>query len=653
MSRRSLRPLFLLVALPALIAAWAYTSCPLAVRVIDAETGQPVGAASVEVRGRKLSSESGGEFRLTGLRELGPICVQAPGYRELTATLGLASVALAGDGQVFALEPTELEVRVAEAASGRPIPGATVRVGQQEAPTDADGRCLIKRVKPGDAITALAPDRLPSEPIPYEGQATQDISLSFLPVTVKVCDLCTGQPIAGALVTGAGQPRMSDAEGTVSLTPIEAPARLEISREGYSPARGEVRPGGSLALELVPEAVSGVVRDTAGRPIAQALVLARVPGEPEPRVAYTDADGIYRLEGLRPGTTLVVRKAGFRRLERPLDTDSCHHAQLEPFVAKGIYLAFHMLTPQYGAELQRNLELVDRTELNAIVIEIKTETGYLGFEPKLALAREIGAGSTDVIDVRALLADCRRRGIYTIARIPVFEDDLLAMQRPEWAIHRPDGSIWRAAGGRAWVDPFRQEVWDYNVAIAGEAVELGFDEVQFDYVRFPSDGTVWDCRYVRPSTAQTRVEAITGFIAHARRELDRTGAFLSVDLFGLTTFDPEEKGIGQLIERIAPHVDYVSPMLYPSTYLRGMLDLDDPWRTPYEVVRRSLQAAHQRTPALIRPWLQHFDDYHGLGITYGVEEVRLQKQAAADGGSWGWLFWNILGEYDPAAFEGE
>ncbi len=653
MFRRSIRPLFLLVALPALIAAWTYTSCPLVVRVIDAETGQPVAGARLAIRGRQLSSDPGGELRLAGLRELGPVAIEAPGYRELSAALGLRSVAVAGDGQVLALDPTELEVRVIEAASGRPIPRATVRVGGQEAQTDAEGRCLVKRVKAGDAIAALAPERVPSEPIPYEGQATQDIALSFLPVTVRVCDLCTGRPIAGALVSGAGQPGLSDSEGKVSLTPAEAPARLEVSREGYGAAGGEVRPGGSLELQLVPEAVSGAVRDPAGQPLAQALVLARVPGEPEPRVTYTDDDGIYRLEGLRPGTTLVVRKAGFRRLERPLGADACHHIQLEPFVAKGIYLAFHMLTPQYSAALQRNLELVDRTELNAIVIEIKTETGYLGFQPKLALAREIGAGETDVIDVRALLADCQRRGIYTIARIPVFEDDLLATQRPEWAIHRPDGSIWRAAGGRAWVDPFRQEVWDYNIAIAREAVELGFDEVQFDYIRFPSDGTVWDCRYVRPSTAQTRVEAITGFIAHARRELDRTGAFLSVDLFGLTTFDPEEKGIGQLIERIAPHVDYVSPMLYPSTYLRGMLDLDDPWRMPYEVVKRSLLAAHQRTPALIRPWLQHFDDYHGLGITYGVEEVRAQKQAAADGGSWGWLFWNILGEYDPAAFEGE
>jgi hypothetical protein len=405
-------------------------------------------------------------------------------------------------------------------------------------------------------------------------------------------------------------------------------------------------------LDLAPAAVSGIVRNRAGEPLANALVLARAPDQ-EPRLTYSNARGEYRLDDVPAEASLIVRKAGYRRVERQAGSAPCSDPVLDPFVAKGIYLAFHLLTPAYQGQLQSDLDLVDRTELNAIVIEIKSETGYLGFQPQLPLARDIGAGVEDVIDIRQLLADCRRRGIYTIARIPVFEDDLLATQRPEWAVHRPDGSVWRAAGGRAWVDPFRREVWDYNVAIAREAVELGFDEIQLDYVRFPSDGAVGQCRYSRESTAQSRVEAVSSFLAYARGELDKTGVFLSADLFGLTTFDTEEKGIGQLLDAIGPHLDYVSPMAYPSTYLPGMLDLDDPWRSPYEVVKLSLIAARKKTTTLIRPWLQHFDDYHGLDITYGLPELRQQKQGALEGGSHGWLFWNILGQYDPAAFDPE
>ena len=652
MCKRAWWPLLLLVGLLVAVVAWFSLACSLHGQVADAETGGPLVGVALTVAGQAVQSDGQGAFQVRGVRGLPVVQAEAPGFEPLRGALLPAGTLLWGQALMVRLEPDAVAGTALDAVSGRPVAGATVRAGEQEVQTDALGHYLVKRIPRGVTITAQAPYYRQSEPLRYEGQAALDIPLTLQPVTVTVRDLCLGQPVVGAVVTAGGETRQSDGRGQVSFPRLAPLTPIRAVGPGYQEARGQVSPGDALTLRLAPWALCGTVRGQDGLPLADALVLAETPGR-EPQLTRTDARGEYRLQDVPANATLVIRKAGYRRLVRPLGQGPCSDFQLEPFVAKGIYCAFHLLTPGYEAQLRANLDLIDHTELNAIVLEIKSEPGYVAFQPQLPLARAIGAGSSEVIDLRALLAECERRGIYTIARMAVFEDDLLATSHPEWAVHRPDGSVWRAAGGRAWVDPFRREVWDYNIGLAREAVALGFDEIQLDYVRFPSDGDVGQCRYLRESTATSRVETISAFVAYARKELDESGAFLSADLFGLTTFDPEEKGIGQIMERIAPSLDYVSPMVYPSTYLVGMLGLSDPWRQPYDVVKRSLDAAHRKTSTLIRPWLQHYDDYHGLGITYGLKELQAQKQAARDGGSWGWLWWNILGQYDPALFERE
>ena len=650
MLRRALYSLLILAGLVIAAAGWFSFAWTLEGTAVDAETGRPLQGVVVSGAGWDTLSDAGGRFSLRGLR--GPLMVRAglPGYRSLSRLLSVADLFGLRGPVTLRLEPVELCGTVVDASTRAPIAGAIVAVGESQVRTDEQGRYTARRLLPGTELRARATYYRESEPARYHGQEAQHFALQLLPATVTVRDLCSREPLPGVDVTAGEVTLQSDAQGALSFPRLAPRTEVRATHPGYQEARAQASPGEHLVLDLRPSPLRGTVRSHDGRPLPGALVLARIPGQ-APQLTYTNAAGEYVLENAPAGATLIVRQAGYRRLERLLDHERCHDVQLEPHVVKGIYLAFHLLRPANQATIQANLELVDRSELNAIVIEIKTETGYLGFQPRLAVAREIGAGFDDVIDVRALLADCKRRGVYTIARIPIFEDDLLATKKPEWAIHRSNGAVWRAAGGRAWTDPFRREVWDYNVGIASEAVELGFDEVQFDYVRFPSDGSIRDCRYARESTAESRVEAISEFVAYARQEIDKTGAFFSIDLFGLTTFDTSEQGIGQLLEKVAPHVDYLSPMVYPSTYLPGMLDLRDPWRSPYEVVKLSMIEARKRTSTLIRPWLQHYDDYHGVGITYGLREYGLQKQAAAEGGAHGWLFWNILGEYDPAAFE--
>ena len=222
--------------------------------------------------------------------------------------------------------------------------------------------------------------------------------------------------------------------------------------------------------------------------------------------------------------------------------------------------------------------------------------------------------------------------------------------KPEWAIHRENGELWRDLEELCWVDPFRKEVWDYNLGIAKEVIELGFDEVQFDYLRFPSDGEYWDTVYIEERSFETRVRAMRDFCQYAHEQLEPTGAFYSADLFGLTVWvdRDEDMGIGQRVEDIAPYFDYLSPMVYPSTFRGVSFAFGDPLLHPYDVVYQSSLKALERTDTLVRPWIQHYSLY---GIIYGPKEMLAQKQATIDAGTSGWLFWNSGGVYDESVFE--
>ena len=298
------------------------------------------------------------------------------------------------------------------------------------------------------------------------------------------------------------------------------------------------------------------------------------------------------------------------------------------------------------------MDLVDRTELNGIVLDVKGDRAWLAYPSELPVAIEIDAyaNELDLMDLNEFLRLCQEREIYTIARIVVFKDNVLAQGKPEWAIHREDGELWRDLEELCWVDHFRVEVWDYNVGIAQEVIALGFDEVQFDYLRFPSDGEYWDTVYLEERSFETRIRAMREFSQYVHQKLEPTGAFYSADIFGLTVWTSPEQdmGIGQRIDDIAPYFDYLSPMVYPSTFAKGSLGFQNPALHPYDVVHSSCLKAIERTDTKIRPWLQHFSLY---GVTYDTEEMLAQKKASEDSGTSGWLFWNAGAKYDEGIFE--
>jgi hypothetical protein len=414
--------------------------------------------------------------------------------------------------------------------------------------------------------------------------------------------------------------------------------------------RNLVLPRARLVLALVAVAVGAapvagdegrVVDRATAKPIAGAVVTV---GDD---IATTDALGGFRVRG--DGEVLRVRAVGYRRAAVPAAARGASPLEiaLEPFRPKALYLSFYGIGSRPLRE--QALELVERTELNALVIDVKGDNGKIPYRSAVALASGVGAqGPTTIPDVEELMRSLRERGIYTVARIVVFKDLPLASARPELAVKTAGGAVWRDRERLAWTDPFRDEVRDYNVAIAVEAARHGFDEVQFDYVRFPdTKGLV----YARPSTRQSRIAAIDDFLVAARAQLASYNVFLSADIFGYVCWNVDDTAIGQRIEELAPLVDYLSPMLYPSSFQFGIPGYRHPVAHPYEIVRLSLERGRARTgldPLRFRPWLQAFKDYAFDRRPFGAEEIRAQIAAAEDFGAGGWMLWNPHNVY-PAA----
>jgi hypothetical protein len=285
--------------------------------------------------------------------------------------------------------------------------------------------------------------------------------------------------------------------------------------------------------------------------------------------------------------------------------------------------------------------------LNTLELDVKDENGRVGFVPSaVPLARRIGAAGP-FYKARRAARLAHARGVYLIGRVVTFEDPVLSEKRPGMAIHTSDGSLWHTNGGLGWTNPYDRRVWKYNVDLGEAAVKAGFDEIQFDYVRFPSDGDLSIIRYpgVHP---QPMAWTIPAFVQYAAHRLHPLGARVSVDVFGLSA--THDLGIGQLPRRVSRYVDAVYPMVYPSHFNPGEYNLSDPNAVPGETVSHSLldfQTALEGRKARLVPWLQDFS----LGRTYTLDDVRAQVQAARLRHANGFLLWNAEGLYNAPALQ--
>jgi hypothetical protein len=362
------------------------------------------------------------------------------------------------------------------------------------------------------------------------------------------------------------------------------------------------------------------------------------------RVVRTDRDGRFEISG--SGDAIGFRAHGYVRRWVPVAglADGSGDVELGAFRPKGLYLSFYGVGNRQLRESA--LRLIKERGLNAMVIDVKGDRGMIPYKSSVALARQAGAQKLITIhDPAALIDRLHRDHLYVVARIVVFKDNLLATARPELAVKRIDGAIYRDREQLAWTDPFNREVWNYNIAIAVEAARLGFDEIQVDYVRFPDASGL---AYSAANTMANRLAAVTGFLAEARRQLAPYNVFLAADIFGYVMWNRDDTHIGQRLEELAQVVDYISPMLYPSCFKYGIPGYPNPVAHPYQIVYRSLQNGRERTgiaPIRFRPWLQGFRDYAFDRRHYGDAEIGAQIKAAEDFGTNGWMLWNPRNVY--------
>lgn len=309
-------------------------------------------------------------------------------------------------------------------------------------------------------------------------------------------------------------------------------------------------------------------------------------------------------------------------------------------------------TPSWREKLAK---LIDETELNAVVIDIKDYTGTIAYRPEHPALQNIQGTGCRAGDMKAFLANLHARGIYTIARVTVFQDPYYTKAHPELAVKRKsDGGVWKDRKGLSFIDVSAKPFWDYIVTLSHDAYAQGFDEINFDYIRFPSDGDMKDIAFPWTGTT-TKAVALERFFEFLEREVKPSGAVISADLFGMTTTNTDDLNIGQLLEPALRHFDYVSPMVYPSHYPPQFNGWANPNQHVYDVVKFSMSRAVVRahaastTPLKLRPWLQDFD----YGGNYDVAEVRAQIQATYDSGLTSWMLWDPRNIYTKEALNQE
>ena len=315
------------------------------------------------------------------------------------------------------------------------------------------------------------------------------------------------------------------------------------------------------------------------------------------------------------------------------------------------------------------INFIKKNNLNAIVIDIKDFSGYVAYNIKNSEVEKYGAKEIRIPKINSLLKKLHDENIYVIARITIFQDPVLAKARPDLAIHSKEkGGLWLDHKKLAWIDPASKEAWDYNIAIAKDAAERGFDELNFDYIRFASDGNLDDMSFPVWDGKTPKNAVIKEFFKELREQL--ADKKISADIFGLVTVNYGDMGIGQSLEDIFPYFDYISPMVYPSHYAKGFLGYKNPAKYPYEVIKYSMESAIARLIAnrkaqsvststisdsrfalssKLRPWLQDFD----LGADYDAAMVKKQIQALYDAASStpevinGFLLWDPKNIYTP------
>jgi hypothetical protein len=666
-------------ALATLLAACGGPEIPLNGTVIDAYTGKPVPAATINLGGAQLSTDAGGKYQVAQWSEKDTLQVAANGYESVSIVLAqqpqLAKPTPPAMTLDAKLRPNTLGGAITDAYSGQPLAGALIKAGATiSATTAADGRYTLVGVPESFTLTISAADH---EPVTQDVKQKVTFDTALRPNTLVgvVTDRYSNQPVAGATVkVGDTLSASTGADGKYRLAGVPANATVQFSADGYAGLTQPLEKMTSLDAVLRPDVLKGTLVDGAtGKPIKNATVMSlSTLGSDAIATKRIDnsSDGTFQLDGLPEQGFIQVLAPGYRKAQIEVKPGSVPSTiKLEPFFSKSLYVTAAVASNH--DLLMKFFDMIDRTELNAIVIDLKSDLrddlGLIYYDSQVPIVKELKT-ARPIMNLPEILAEAKKRGIYTIARVAIFShDNQLAEAKPEWAAQdRVNGGVFADYPGPGihydWLDPWNRNVWDYNIQLSVEAAHMGFDEVNFDYIRFPSlEFGAADKDRLKLSkenpTNEEKYANIVEMLTQSQAAINAAGAYLSVDVFGVAAWEPSNL-IAQDIGRMGEHTDYVCPMVYPSHFWNGALDFDLPAQHPYEIILASMEKGAKQMVgkrALLRPWLQDFtltwvpkDQI----VEYGPTEVRAQIKAAEDfGQAGGWMLYDSANQYTEEALK--
>lgn len=613
-------------------------------QVLDPQ-GAPIANAVVTAAGRSTFSDQQGQFVLQVPRGVWQLMTFADGYQATEQTVDVSDWLALAFMIEPSLKPNVWRGKVIAADTEQPLAGAKVEVNGNTLTTNAQGEFVAQGVRRGTQAK-VSFDGYHGATLMYEtdgssgGNSTIEVALSPSQISVTVLDASSQKPLANAQVRAGGQTVTTNAQGQAILGGLDEGTPIRVQAKGY--VNASVTYGGEKTVSLKLRGTfleARVVNAVTQEPITKADLV--INGQAMP----VDANGTVHLNDIGNLAQVTIKAPGYA-----IGTFDVKGGQqtfaLQPFEVKGIHL-------HYGIKREDAVAILEQfkdTELNAVVFDVKEEAGLILWDSQVPLAREIGAYRPRDYNAPDMVQTCRDYELYCIARLTVFKDSLLAPQRPALALHNLGGGI-LYENSSYWTNPAKQEVQDYHIALAKELIEMGWDEVQLDYIRYPGVLGVKELE-----TPDFRVATVGDFLQRAADALRPLPGFLSADIFGLTTATSDEQAIGQRLEVTAPPLDYVSPMMYPSTWqgasylLRNGLKIpncSDANLCPYDVIYYGVKAARERVPdALVRPWLQA---YAGRG--FGLQQYIAQARGADDADSDGYLFWNNQGLYPDGLFK--
>ena len=464
-------------------------------------------------------------------------------------------------------------------------------------------------------------------------------------VRVQAIDRDTQQPVPGAQLSVGSVGALTATNGTATVTALPG-ARVTARADGFDPGNGQVPANGDLTITLRSNVVYGTIRGDGGEPLPGVRVFV----DGSATLVRSDALGRYRLAGVPERGNLIYKLPGHRLGVIPIGRQMHKDVTLPAFQARALYAPSAVF--EGAGRLGAELALIDRTEANAMVIDVKETDGNLYWSTDLPAAKAVAAVMHHpLFELQQLLPKLKARGIYTIARMVVLKDNTLGTARPDLAVmNSVTGKPWRDFGGGIWLDPFNPGVAEYIAALAGDLADKGFDEVQLDYVRFYSDGDFSTSDTNLPNTESFRLPAIRRLFRVVSDELQTKRAFFGADVFPISFIASDDQGIGQRPEVIMPYVDYFDPLVYPSHYYAGSFGWDVPNNHPYAVINSTLKlmnAERVGLPLVIRPWIQDFG--YGDFPPYTAAQVQAEMQALRDNGAQGWMIWNAGARFTAAA----